>query len=137
MFAMAVPAGWGDETRRYVEDRISVDLQVTCERHVQTLVQEAVNSVKAFFDIAVQAMNDKADQVVRSTMQNEDTINGMDDALSRLVRLESASTYFRSSELECWYINSQGQHRLQGGVEEYGELRDEEWTCLPRLGQRW
>ena len=82
-------------------------------------------------------MNDKADQVVRSTMQNEDTINGMDDALSRLVRLESASTYFRSSELECWYINSQGQHRLQGGVEEYGELRDEEWTCLPRLGQRW
>ena len=72
---MAVPAGWGDETRRYVEDRISVNLQVTNERHVQTLVQEAVNSVKAFFDIAVQAMNDKADQVGRSTMQNEGMIN--------------------------------------------------------------
>ena len=74
VFAMAVPAGWGDETRRYVDDRISVNLQafqVTYEQHVQTLVQEAVNSVKAFFDIAVQAMNDKADQVGRSTMQNE------------------------------------------------------------------
>ena len=51
VFAMAVLAGWGDETRRYVEDRISVNLQafqVTYEQHVQTLVQDAVNSVKAF-----------------------------------------------------------------------------------------
>ena len=99
VFAMAVPAGWGDETRRYVEDRISVNLQafqVTYEQHVQTLVQDAVNSVKAFLDIAVQAMNDKADQVGRSTMQNEGMINvqiaRIDDALSRLARLESAST---------------------------------------------
>ena len=96
---MAVPAGWGDETRRYVEDRISVNLQafqVTYEQHVQTLVQDAVNSVKAFLDLAVQAMNDKADQVGRSTMQNEGMINvqiaRIDDALSRLARLESAST---------------------------------------------
>ena len=96
---MAVPAGWGDETRRYVEDRISVDLQafqVTYEQHVQTLVQDAVNSVKAFLDIAVQAMSDKADQVGRSTMQNEGMINvqiaRIDDALCRLARLESAST---------------------------------------------
>ena len=74
VFAMAVPAGWRDETRRFVEDRISVNLyafQVTYEQHFQTLVQEAVNSVKAFFDIAAQATNDKADQVGRSTMQNE------------------------------------------------------------------
>ena len=99
VFAMAVPAGWGDETRRYVEDRICVNLQafqVTYEQHVQTLVQDAVNSVKAFLDIAVQAMNDKADQVGRSTMQHEGTINvqiaRVDDALSRLARLESAST---------------------------------------------
>ena len=99
VFAMAVPAGWGDETRRYVEDRISVNLQafqVTNEQHVQTLVQDAVNSVKAFLDTAVRAMNDKADQVGRSTMQNEGMINvqiaRIDDALSRLARLESAST---------------------------------------------
>ena len=41
-------------------------------------------------------MNDKADQVGRSTMQNEGMINvqiaRIDDALSRLARLESAST---------------------------------------------
>ena len=99
VFAMAMRAGWRDETRRYVEDRISVNLQafqVTYEQHVQTLVQEAVNLVKAFFDIVVQAMNDKADQVGRSTMQNEGMINvqiaRIDDALSRLARLESAST---------------------------------------------
>ena len=99
VFVMAVPAGWGDETRRYVEDRISVNLQafqVTYEQHVQTLVQEAVNTVKAFFDKAVQAMNDKADQVGRSTMQNEGMSNvqiaRIDDAHSRLARLESAST---------------------------------------------
>ena len=96
---MAVPAGWGGETRRYVEDRISVNLQafqVAYEQHVQTLVQEAFNSVKAFFDIAVQSMNDMADQVGRSTMQKEGMINVQiartDDALSRLARLESASS---------------------------------------------
>ena len=69
---------------------------VTYEQHVQTLVQDAVNSVKAFLDIAVQAMNDKADQVGRSTLLNEGMINvpieRIDDALSRLARLESAST---------------------------------------------
>ena len=99
------------------------------------------NSVKAFLGIAVQAMNDKADQVGRSTMWNEGMINvqiaRIDDALTRLARLESASTStFCSSELERWYNNSQGQHRLQESVEECGELRDEEWTCLPRFGQR-
>ena len=29
--------------------------------------------------------------------------------------------------------HSQGQHRLQERVEERGELRDEEWTCLPNV----
>ena len=49
--------------------------------------------MKAFFDTAVQPMNDKADQVGRSTMQNEGMINvqiaRIDDALSQLARLES------------------------------------------------
>ena len=44
--------GMGRRDAQVVEDRISV----------QTFVQDAVDSVKAFFDIAVQAMNDKADQ---------------------------------------------------------------------------
>ena len=98
VFAMAVPAGWGDETRRYVEDRITVNVQafqVTYEQHVQTPVQDAVSSVKAYFDSAVQAMNEKADQVGRLTMQNEGMINvqiaRIDDVLSLLARLESAS----------------------------------------------
>ena len=42
-------------------------------------------------------MNDKADQVGRSTMQNEGMINvqiaRIDDALSRLARLDSTSTF--------------------------------------------
>ena len=94
--------------------------------------------MKAFFDIAVQAMNDKADQVGRSTTQNEGMINVQVARTER--RTFSARETgicidfdFRSSELDCWYINSQGQHHLQG-IEERGELRDEEWTCLPRLG---
>ena len=45
--------------------------QVTYEQHVQTLVQDAVNSMRTYFDSAVQAMTDKADQVGRSTVQNE------------------------------------------------------------------
>ena len=63
--------------------------------HIRTTrpdARAAVNSVKAFFDVAVQAMNDKADQVGRSTMQNEGMINvqiaRIDDALSRLARVE-------------------------------------------------
>ena len=86
-------------------------------------------------------MNDKADQVVRSTMQNEGMINvqiaRIDDALSRPRETGiDIDIDFRSSELEHWCNNSQGQHRLQERVEERVELRDEEWTCLPRLGQR-
>ena len=140
VFAMAVPAGWGDETRRYVEDRISVNLQtfqVTYEQHVQTLVQDAVNSVKAFLDIAVQAMNDKADQVGRSTMQNEGMINvqiaRIDDALSRLARLESASTStFTASNWSTRRDNIVSKKELKN-VANFGT---KEWTCLPRLGQR-
>ena len=48
------------------------------EQHVQTLVQDAVNSVKAFLDIAVQAMNEGMINV---------QIARIDDALSRLARL--------------------------------------------------
>ena len=69
---------------------------MTFEQHLQTFLQDAVNSVKAYFDSAVQAMNDKADQVGRSTLQHEGMINvqtaRIDDVLSRLARLESAST---------------------------------------------
>ena len=63
------------------------------EDEVQTLAEDAVNSVKAFFDIAVQAMKDKADQVGRSTknMTNVQIVR-IDDALSWLLRLEPAST---------------------------------------------
>ena len=49
--------------------------QVTYEQHVQTLIQYAVNSVKAYFDSAVKAINNKANQVGRSTFQNEVMIN--------------------------------------------------------------
>ena len=62
---MAVPTGWEDEARRYVEGRITVnlqDVQVTYEQHVQTLVHVAVNLVKACFGSAVQTMNDKAER---------------------------------------------------------------------------
>ena len=61
-----------------MEARIIVNIhafQVTYEQHVQTLIQDAVNSAKAYFDSAVQAMNNKADQVGRSTMPNEVMIN--------------------------------------------------------------
>ena len=51
---MVVPTGRGDKSRRYVED--------------------AVNLAIAYFDSAVQAMNDKADQVGRSAIQNKGMI---------------------------------------------------------------
>ena len=96
---MAVPTGWGEETRKYVEDRITANIQafqVTYEQHVQTLIQNAINSVKAYFDSAVQAMNARADQVGRSAMQNEGNLNiqvaRIDDALARLTKVESALT---------------------------------------------
>ena len=70
--------------------------QITYEQHVQTLIQNAINSVKAYFDSAVQAMNARADQVGRSAMQNEGNLNiqvaRIDDALARLTKVESALT---------------------------------------------
>ena len=111
--------------------------QVTYEQHVQTLIQDAVNSAKAYFNSAVQAMNNKADQVGRSTVQNEGMINvqtaRIDDALLSGCEIGiGIDIDTRSSELEHWCNNSQGQHLLQERVER-GEHRDEEWTCLPRL----
>ena len=80
VFAMAVPAGWGDETRWYNNS------------HGQHRLQERVEE-RGMINV----------QIAR-----------IDDALSRLARLESASTIdFHSSELE----HSQGQHRLQERVD--------------------
>ena len=86
--------------------------------------------MKAYFDSAVQVVNNKADQVGRSAIQNDDMMNveiiRIDDALARLARLESAPTAsFTASH------NSQGQHHLHERVDERGELRSEDWTCLP------
>ena len=119
-----------------MEDRISVNLQafqVTYEQHVQTLVQEAVNSVKAFFDIAVQAMNDKADQVGRSTMQNEGMINvqiaRIDDVLSRLARLESAATpTFAAPNWRAGTSTRRDNIVSKEELENVANGGDEEWT---------
>ena len=127
----------------YVEDRISVNLQafrVTYEQHVQKLVQDAVNSVKSYFDSAVQAMNDKADQVGRSTMQNKGMINvqiaRIDDALSPLARLESAST--STFAAPNWSTGATTPRDSIVSKKELNEERErcEENTCFPRLGQR-
>ena len=78
MFAIAVPTGCGDEARRNVEDRIAVNLQafqVTYEQHIQKLIQDAVNPVRAYFDSTIQAIEERTDQARPSTIENGGVLN--------------------------------------------------------------
>ena len=131
---MAVPAGWGDEARARGGSHHREP--PGCPGHVRATRPNARTRCRQLGEgvLRLSGPGDERRGRRGSTMKNEGMINvqiaRIDDALSRLARLEPTST----SKARC--NNSQGQHRLQERVEERGELRDEEWTCSPRLGQR-
>ena len=143
VFAMAVPAGWVDETRRYVEDRISVNLQACRSRTSnmsRTLVQDAVQL---------------SEGVPRHSSPGDERQGGpgraFDDAErghDQRPKLRALMTHIPGSrdwnlhrhrllQLPNWSSGTttrRDKHRLQEGVEECGETSGRRMDLLTKIG---